>query len=581
MPHSEPPDNATGSPGAGPVDLRAEETRLREALAAAVNTGDVESQLGARMDLISFCTDHIAELGYEDTAPELVSLVDETLPLIDSLQGDESVDESTRTDWSGMRPVLEDFRNAAKQQIMSDEAHRLSKSIAHMSRAGAEASAIGDFQTSRDRMAEAESLSLKLLAMLTTELPAGASDDVRRAWENLRSQQEIFLRTSRALQSLVVANLARMSRDPSAASAEYGKAADLFLEAASLPEGHVWTIHANAARALQTFSQGLDQLDRGSPTTAAALLMQARSAFERVLEEDVPRMRKAHPESEGNLTALLKTLPKDAASIEATFNLAKFQEQRLRRDWRAALRYADEYERMTLRTIETTPPGGPVDVHLLRFGLSAHLANRQIVEGELSKDERRWGDAIKAYEEARAHFDAAGAAVLRSRVPAAAAIQETLFNQAASNLDLLIRDAEAQERIYAELTKTREDLSRLQQSLADLGINVNVTTSVEQKQQLFQQQQFVVKLEESVRGTLQELLEAAEMSDLEPELKRRASDKAKELLKSEEKGVGFLERAKAFASDLASVVTSATTVVGPFIPLVKKLLTQLGVGVDL
>src|SRR5262249_38807640 len=142
-----------------------------------------------------------------------------------------------------------------------------------------------------------------------------------------------------------------------------------------------------------------------------------------------------------------------------------------------------------------------------------------------------------------------------------------------TSIDVLVRQCDTERKLQQDLKRVereRDDLrTALLDRLNDRGMTVNTYASA--MATIDQNLEIVQKVELKVRDTLGEAVRAVDGSALDPDVKNQIRTDASELLSQDEKGPGFLDKARAFSETLSAIVKNAAEAAGPLIPVAKAL----------
>ena len=450
----------------------------------------------------------------------------------------------------------------------ADQAIALMERGVNFMQAGDFLSAIEDFRGTRRF----------LDAMFEEGEAAAAAGTADEDWEEEREALRAMCRLTDAHLSFALGQADRLGRNPGAAIAYYDDAAKNFERLHETDPDPQWLVLSKYNRVLSIIASGLEKLFRADPTSAASEFLRAQVALGDIVEETIPakleELDDDSPEREG-LIELRDSLVRDLEACRTYLHLARFRDESAKGNWAAALSAGEELCTNVEQQLAHLPDETPKWLrYQLQAELQSHLANREIIRGHVLKEEGDWADALQAYRDARAELLRSAESYLKTGLPTAQAAQESSVNQASTTIDVFIRQCETERRLREEIDRLRHDLATLQSSLLerlkDRGIT-NVTTQASVMATIDQDAQIVQHVEVKVREALSEARVAIDQSSLEPAVKDELRSEASALLASEEKGPGFLDKAKAFTEKISAVVNNAAEAAGPLVPVAKAL----------
>jgi hypothetical protein len=209
-------------------------------------------------------------------------------------------------------------------------------------------------------------------------------------------------------------------------------------------------------------------------------------------------------------------------------------------------------------------------------------AEAHMTEAHMWREKAEWDKALASYRQARSVMQKSAAVIAKSRFPEAAAVQESLLNQAANVTVMELQckrqqqaSNEAQERerrLQTELDRERSEFRAFQNSifaaLKSAGSVTNNTTldltnAVKQTATLSQQ------MNVSVRHAFGELRAEAEKAPLEPDLKGKILDKADEAIQLAESGTDTLDRIKDVGKQVFDLIKFAGPAASMLLPAAR------------
>jgi tetratricopeptide (TPR) repeat protein len=411
------------------------------------------------------------------------------------------------------------------------------------------------------------------------ESPSARDDPTfRYEWIKRREEFEALALLAEGYRWFALGQSDRLSgRNPGAAVGHYKCAGEKFDRLNDVEPDGRWQALAAYSRVLSDVSSGFEKLLRADPASAAADFQRAKGALEVVVEDQVPELVASTPqdsEEHEGLIALSGELERDLLGVASFLQLARFRDEGAKGNWVAALTAAEELCDATEEHLSRVSPDAP---RWFRRQIEAefhtHVANREVMHGHVLKDQGKWDAALAAYAEARAELLRSAESYVKTGLPTAQAAQEACINQASTTIDVFIRQCQTERDLRCENERLRNELASLQSSLLerlkDRGIQVNTQASV--MATIDQDAQIVQHVEMKVRDTIAEARHAIDLSTLDPVVKDALRSQAEALLATQEKGPGFLDKAKSFSEKVSAIVKNAAEAAGPLVPVAKAL----------
>ncbi|MFZ1322296.1 MAG: hypothetical protein WAT71_12150 [Ignavibacteria bacterium] len=207
------------------------------------------------------------------------------------------------------------------------------------------------------------------------------------------------------------------------------------------------------------------------------------------------------------------------------------------------------------------------------FYYNGHL---NIVKGLHFQESNKWDDALESFEKVRTDWIRATEFLLKSNIPQALTLQETISQNEFSidqYISSCIKDRDQLQKINELEEKVKMQQEELFNMLKPAGITVNniqdINNTVEQNVQIVQ------KIEYKTRENIKELLELLKTVPINESDKKDIESEGKELVESKEKGVKFLDKAKSYTEKISGIIKNAGEIATPIIPIVKALALML------
>lgn len=205
-----------------------------------------------------------------------------------------------------------------------------------------------------------------------------------------------------------------------------------------------------------------------------------------------------------------------------------------------------------------------------------YTGHMNIVKGLDFQESSKWEDALESFEKVRTDWTRSTEFLLKSNIPQALTLQETLSQNEFSidqYISSCLKDRDQLQRINELEEKVKMQQEELFNMLKPSGITVNniqdINNTVEQNVQIVQ------KIEYKTRENIKELLELLKTVPLNEFDKKEIESEGKELVESKEKGVKFLDKAKSFTEKISGIIKNVGEIATPIIPIVKALALML------
>ena len=358
----------------------------------------------------------------------------------------------------------------------------------------------------------------------------------------------------------------KLSRSPGEAALRFVAARDGFRRLHQLTKEGLYEFLGDYSAVLEPTCQGLELMMRSNDAGARVVLQRAKTQMATLVKELTADALGLSAEEFELMKAPLNA---DVVGLEMQFLFADARDQFSRGNYQLA---AKQYARLcdTYRTKMEPGLGNLTDVQrcVSQTDFYVYSGLRYLALGESYREERRWDEALQSYEKAREELANGADSILKTGMPQAAMMQETLANQNAA-IEFYVRAAERERRLYERVVELESSLKELQTTYARAGVTVQNFN--EMKTTVEQHLQFIQKTESSARETIREIADKVDETGLSSSQKDEVKKKAQEVLEAKEKGASFLERAKRFSGDVAEIVGNATKIAEPIAPFVKLL----------
>ncbi|MFD0305095.1 hypothetical protein [Streptomyces sp. NPDC127119] len=215
----------------------------------------------------------------------------------------------------------------------------------------------------------------------------------------------------------------------------------------------------------------------------------------------------------------------------------------------------------------------PVIANFLRASSFEALALRDIANATIQLEQGNWEATSGLIKSIQAHYQTASRVSLRSRHPAASAMQERFLNSGSSWVTRFRRQMDREQKHRARIEELQLELRNLYGSvcnaLGPAGIVVNNAT--EMVTSVKQQVEVVSRVEINIRSLLREVPDALDQSDMPPQEIEELSAEAVRLAEEESDQATFFSRVRNFAEGLATALGKGVELATPVVALLKSL----------
>jgi tetratricopeptide (TPR) repeat protein len=439
-----------------------------------------------------------------------------------------------------------------------------------MSQGGA-AMASADFTTAVERFGQVEDFVGSALGEAADELPP----DLRAELLKIRMMATAWKEFSTGIENL-------RGRTPTVAARAFQRAAPLFREISESLDDPDFAVFAEYAEINEQAAHGLEELVRLNFSSAAAAFQFALGRIEIMIDETLPPLL-ARDDPSAFMSALRAGLDVDRPTYQAAFELASLRELSAKGDFDSALPHAVEREKLLRQTFDALPAVFPRQLKVLvEAAVQLASAEANMTEAHMWREKAEWDKALASYRQARSVMQKSAAVIAKSRFPEAAAIQESLLNQAANVTVMELqckrqqqssKDAQERERrLQAELDRERSEFKSFQNAIfAALKSTGSVTnnTTLDLTNAVRQTATVSQQMTVSVRNAFGELRSDAEKAPLPPEVKAKILEKADEAIQLAERGTDALDRVKELGRQVFEIIKAAGPAASLLLPAAR------------
>jgi tetratricopeptide (TPR) repeat protein len=349
------------------------------------------------------------------------------------------------------------------------------------------------------------------------------------------------------------------------ASAKFTDAADAYVEFST-----VFDAYADHASGEREVALGVEEQAKFDFEGAVQAFQRAAVMLEGLVEDLGTALE---GEADEVVVAVLRRLQEEVpiavAEAEGLADQASYQASTASGDYDAAAEAAESYRDRLNGSLESLPPGVTEDIRrLLEMSCARAEADAYFARARSLRGQREWDESLAMYERARKALREAAKRALRSGLPNARVIQETLMSQVATTIGPAVRDLQEERQLRDQLAAREKESDELRNAViarleGQQNVNVTTDTNVQVDARLTAMQQQLQHTEVSVRTELGDLAAALAASAGDSAERKQLSEEAAQLAETDEKGQGFLEKAGGFVKKVAGIVTDAEKAAGP------------------
>lgn len=196
-----------------------------------------------------------------------------------------------------------------------------------------------------------------------------------------------------------------------------------------------------------------------------------------------------------------------------------------------------------------------------------------LAEAQYLRENQAWDESLKCCRKAKEEWEKCVDFYLKSGIPQASAIQEHVMSQATIATESCIRQIQRERELIIQIENLKTEMNKLQHSLTEAikptGVTVNNMT--EMVSTVEQNVQVVQKIENGVRTNIERLIDELDATSLNQDDKNKIEKGARDLLKTEEHGFKFLDRAKKFTKDVNEIVKNVGDIAKPITSILSAL----------
>ena len=388
--------------------------------------------------------------------------------------------------------------------------------------------------------------------------------------EGLESM-ETGLNLSKGFSNFCLGMANKLNRNPGGAIENFVEAKKGFDIAYQKTDDGRYRYLSDYSNALQIFSKASEDLIRGNFSNAKSSFQRAKISFENILEELPDYFKEAQEKEE--LQRIQSAVKNDCANCETSYYLADAKDLFNKGNFPIAIKQYDKLCEIYSEIITAYSDSLPKPAQNLQKGDYHNSSGfKYLAEGELFREQEKYDRALESYGKARSEWEKAATLYLKSGIPQANAMQETMINLFPIT-EIHIRECKKERKLTNKIKTLENEMNALVKSLAKSGFEVH--NIQEMKSTVEQNVQVIQSIENGVRRDIEKLVEQLDELPIEENKKDEIKDKAIEVINSTEHGQKFLERAKRFYKDASETLRNLGEKAKPILPFVTAALSLL------
>lgn len=200
------------------------------------------------------------------------------------------------------------------------------------------------------------------------------------------------------------------------------------------------------------------------------------------------------------------------------------------------------------------------------------LGHKYIAEGELNRELEKWEDSLNSYRKAKNEWKKSSNFHLKSGTPQSKVFQEVLLNHSL-NIDSRISQIKQERDLTNRLKNLEDELNYLRKSVTESlkGSGVIVNTNQEMISTVEQNTQIIQSLGNNIKKNIEGLIKEVSDLPIDVDTKEEIKNMAEEVLKSQDKGNQFIEKAKKFTKDVSEITNNIGEIAKPILPFISAL----------
>lgn len=397
-------------------------------------------------------------------------------------------------------------------------------------------------------------------------------DENKSIYETIKkSLEEIgdLINLTQGYANFSLGQLNRINRNPGNAIENFKEAKEIFDLIYEKKNESIFKFLSDYSHAMGIFSEGLEDFYRLNFNNAKKPFQRAKISFQNISEE-LSNIK----EIEEQYAKIVDLLTNDITSCEQLYLFSDYKDQFDKGNFSLAREQAEKLCNIFHKTIEATSKDSFSKPQLnVRLGdYHFYFGYKYLAEGELFREQEKWDDSLKSYKNAKDEWENSADFYLKSGIPQAIAMQETVINSS-SIVDVYIRQCKKERELKSELKKLENELNNLQRSLTEaikpsgvvINSNQEMVSTVEQNVQIIQ------TIENNIRQNIEKIVEQLPNLPLDTGKREEIKNKANDILNSKEHGNQFIEKAKKFTQDISEITKNLGEIAKPILPFISAL----------
>ena len=326
------------------------------------------------------------------------------------------------------------------------------------------------------------------------------------------------------------------------------------------------------SNALQLISEANESFTRGNYGRAKSLFQRTKITLEDILDA-IPVYFSSGNTEFTKIPELIFNIKIDCKLCETLYCSSDAKDLFDRGNFSLAREQYAKLCKILSETIGLLPDYYPKPAKNLQLGdFHFFSGSKFLTDGEVFREEGKWDNSLEAYKKTRKEWEKSSTFYLRSGLPKAVAMHETMINLSPT-IEIFARQCKREMDLNKKIVELESELNGFKKSLSDAfkqsGVTVNTRAQIESSVE--QNVQFNQSIEVGIRRYIKELVEEVKKLPIDNRKKDPIIEKATEVLSSKEKGQKLIERVKSFTTDVANIVKNLGEIAEPILPFIKAL----------
>lgn len=321
-------------------------------------------------------------------------------------------------------------------------------------------------------------------------------------------------------------------------------------------------------------SDALGNFNRGNYSEAKMLYQRAMIKSQVLKDEILPGYFSDGELKKKDYEFYIKLQVIDSASVEIRYYLSYAEEQLKSKNYNHAIDQFNKLLNIYQEEIEPNLDFFPKNHKFLHMGdKQCYISRKYFAQSELLRDQEKWDESIKFYNKASEELNKASGYYLKSGLPQATIIQESIERTSIELIETSINQCLKEKELNKKINRLEKDKKelweRITKSLESGGVTVNTKNEVIAT--LSQNVDIINKFENRVRDNVKNIVKELDKSESDNIELKDIKDKAVDIIQSTEHGYQFIEKVKKFITYLDEKAKILEENAKPFLPLLNAI----------